>query len=554
MSLPSLLLQSVYCGACFVRKVEGMVWPVLPLAYEGVLVPTLALSAAFACGAKFLKGWSATWGFLPLFFSAACCRAYRAVKGSHVKPAGRCSREEHEKRKLEVSRAVSESSGPLRMFKGTPSNTFRPQQIGARMEAKSRLDLSQFVHILEVNSEALWCDIEASATFETFLAGTMPHGVIPLVVPELRTITVGGAVVGIGVESSSFRHGFFHEGLLEADILVASGDVLTVRPEGEHKELFKAIPNSLGSFGYLLRLRMRVQRCEPAVEITKRCFDSTQALVDGLGEASKSDADFVDGVALSDTGGVLITAKFAANIPSTKLKRYGMWPMFYPSILHEGSEYMSTERYIWRWDADWFWVTQIFPGLSWRWLRTLCGEAMLRSDVYKHFNDLMIKNVLEPFKLNKDEELIIQDIEIPLDKATDWICNFLKVVPSAKIGKIKLQRSQSPTPTVPIWLCPVKSSGCPLMPMDAGRLYVNFGFWDALEGPETKGGMAKGRINRELEKLCTQLGGIKTLYSSVYLSEDEFYQQYGGEVYKKIKRTYDPNHRLRGWYERLTKA
>jgi hypothetical protein len=40
------------------------------------------------------------------------------------------------------------------------------------------------------------------------------------VVPELKTITVGGTIVGIGIESSSFKHGFVHEGLLEADVLV----------------------------------------------------------------------------------------------------------------------------------------------------------------------------------------------------------------------------------------------------------------------------------------------------------------------------------------------
>merc|ERR1719401_1881677 len=120
------------------------------------------------------------------------------------------------------------------MFKATASNTFRPQQIKDREASGARLDLSGFVHVLEVNRKELWCDIEASATFETFVDAALAENCAPLVVPELRTITVGGAIVGIGVESSSFRHGFFHEGLMEADILLASGDVVTVSAEGEH--------------------------------------------------------------------------------------------------------------------------------------------------------------------------------------------------------------------------------------------------------------------------------------------------------------------------------
>jgi len=266
------------------------------------------------------------------------------------------------------------------------------------------------------------------------------------------------------------------------------------------------------------------------------------------------DNDYVDGVALGDLGGMVITVKFVpAPPPGAKVQRYGVWPQFYPTLVHEGVEYMETMDYLWRWDTDWFWCTQIFPGLTWRVVRWLCGPQMLRSDVYKAFNDAVIKNVLEPFGMNKDEELVIQDIDIPLETSAEWIRQFLRVVPSARIGKIKLTRPGLPT-SVPIWLCPLKGTESPLMPMRGGQLYINFGFWDALEGPETKGGMKAGTINRALEQLCKDLGGKKTLYSAAYFSEEEFYEQYNGDAYKRVKSKYDPNTRLRGWYERLMKA
>jgi len=409
--------------------------------------------------------------------------------------------------------------------------------------------------VLEINMQELWCDIEACATFETFTDEMLKVGLAPLVVPELRTITVGGAIVGIGVESSSFKHGFFHEGLLEADILLASGDVITVRPEGEHAELFRTIPNSLGSFGYLLRLRMRVQKAGPLVRLEKIWCDSPGALIEGLkNNCLRSDLDYVDAVALGEQGGMLMLGSYAKQAPSdNKVKYYGLWPQFYPSIVEEGVDFITTEDYIWRWDADWFWCTQIFPGLNFWIIRWLCGPHLLRSDTYKAFNDVMIKNVLEPFGLNKNEELVIQDIEIPVDQAENYISEFLRVCPSGRIGKIKLRRKGLPI-TVPIWLCPVKGTGFPLMPMAKDALYINFGFWDALEGAETKGGIAAGRVNRALEDLTTTLGGKKTLYSNAYFSEEEFYRLYNGEAYKKVKELYDPTGRLRGWYERLAKS
>ena len=49
----------------------------------------------------------------------------------------------------------------------------------------------------------------------------------PLVVPQLKTITVGGAVTGLGIESASFRNGLPHESVLEMDMLTGSGEIVT---------------------------------------------------------------------------------------------------------------------------------------------------------------------------------------------------------------------------------------------------------------------------------------------------------------------------------------
>lgn len=530
-----------------------MVFPVLPLVIEDVFLRALLLSSAVTVYLRW-QGWS-SFVWVPIFlFLGILCRIYRAFKGPFTSLGGRCSREDYASRVEEV-KEVAKQPGPLRMFKKTASNTFRPAQIASRDSNKKKLDLSSFVHVLEVNVEELWCDIEASATFETYVSETLPLGVAPLVVPELRTITVGGAIVGIGIESSSFKHGFHHESLLEADVLLASGEVVTVRPDNEHAALFRALPNSLGSFGYLLRLRLRVQRSKPLVRLQKRWASSPEALIAGLeSECKKPEHDYVDGVALSDHGGMIITAQFAKDVPhGTAVQKYGMWPIFYKSLLVEGEEYMSLEDYIWRWDSDWFWCTQIFPGLSSRIVRWLCGPHMLRSDIYKLFNDAVISYVSGPLRLTKNEELVIQDIDIPAENSAKYIREFLRVVPSVRIGKIKLTRPGLPK-AVPMWICPVKGTACPLMPQKAGHLYMNFGFWDALEGKETKGGNSTGRINRALEQLTHELDGRKTLYSNCFFSEEEFYDRYGGDEYKRMKSKYDPDHRLRGWYERLMKS
>ena len=93
-------------------------------------------------------------------------------------------------------------------------------------------------------------------TYEHLVDATLPHGLIPLVVPQLRTITLGGAVTGLGIESTSFRSGLPHESVLEMDVLTGAGEVVTTKPGDD---LFDAFPNSYGSLGYATRLRIELE-------------------------------------------------------------------------------------------------------------------------------------------------------------------------------------------------------------------------------------------------------------------------------------------------------
>ena len=58
-------------------------------------------------------------------------------------------------------------------------------------------------------------------TYEKLVAATLPEKLMPAVVPQLKTITLGGAVAGLGIESTSFRNGLPHESVVEMDVLTA---------------------------------------------------------------------------------------------------------------------------------------------------------------------------------------------------------------------------------------------------------------------------------------------------------------------------------------------
>ncbi len=110
--------------------------------------------------------------------------------------------------------------------------------------------------VIEVDPVERTAEVQGMCTYEHLVDATLPHGLMPYVVPQLRTITLGGAVSGLGIESTSFRNGFPHESVLEMDIFTGAGEVVTTRP-GE--DLFDTFPNSYGSLGYATRLRIALE-------------------------------------------------------------------------------------------------------------------------------------------------------------------------------------------------------------------------------------------------------------------------------------------------------
>jgi FAD/FMN-containing dehydrogenase len=79
---------------------------------------------------------------------------------------------------------------------------------------------------------------------------------------------------------------------------------------------------------------------------------------------------------------------------------------------------------------------------------------------------------------------------------------------------------------------------------------VNAGFWATVPlGP----GEPDGTHNRLIESKVTELGGHKSLYSTSYFDEDEFWVAYDGETYRQLKDTYDPDGRLPDLYSKVVR-
>jgi FAD/FMN-containing dehydrogenase len=437
--------------------------------------------------------------------------------------------------RLESSYRAIPAGSPVRLAKRT-SNLFRPRaSTGA-----PGLDVSGLTGVLEVNPAGRTAEVAGMCTYEDLVAATLPHGLTPLVVPQLKTITLGGAVSGLGIEAASFRNGLPHESVLELDVLTGAGEIITTGPGDE---LFAGFPNSYGTLGYAIRLRIELEPVRSHVALRHVRFDDLDELCTAVARIKATrqwdgeDVDYLDGVMFAPAESYLTLGR-RTDYDGPASDYTGM-QIYYRSIRRRRRDVLTTHDYLWRWDTDWFWCSGGL-GAQHPLIRALWPARLRRSDVYWKIvalaNRIDLENRFEVWRGRPRRERVIQDVEIPLERTAEFLRWFAQHVPIE-----------------PVWLCPLQLRGerpWPLYPLEPGRDYVNVGFWSSV--PIAPGG-TDGDTNRAIEHQVDALGGHKSLYSNSFYSRAEFDARYGGEHYAVLKQRYDPDRRLLDLYAKAVR-
>ncbi|GAB2928173.1 FAD-binding oxidoreductase [Rhodococcus aerolatus] len=449
--------------------------------------------------------------------------------------------------RLVASYRAIPADATVRLAKKT-SNLFRARAASTA----PGLDVSGLGEVIAVDVANRTADVGGTCTYEDLVAATVPLGLSPLVVPQLKTITLGGAVTGLGIESTSFRNGLPHESVLELDVLTGAGEVVTATRDNEHADLFRGFPNSYGTLGYATRLRIELEPVDPYVALRHLRFsdlDALQATMGRIVETHEHDGeavDYLDGVVFSADESYLTLGRRTAE--PGPVSDYTGRDVYYRSLQRRSRDRLTTADYLWRWDTDWFWCSRAF-GAQHPVVRRLWPKRLLRSSFYwklialDHRFD--VADRLEARKGNPPRERVVQDVEVPLDRTADFVRWFLDTVPIE-----------------PVWLCPLQlrdETGAltpdgerpwPLYPLQARRAYVNVGFWSSV--PRVPG-QAEGATNRLVEETVTRFEGHKSLYSDAFYSPEEFAELYGGERLDTLKRRYDPRSRLLDLYSKAVR-
>jgi FAD/FMN-containing dehydrogenase len=428
---------------------------------------------------------------------------------------------------------------PVRLAKKT-SNLFRYRAAATG----HRLDATAFDHVICVDPDTMTAHVGGMTTYEDLVAATLRHRLMPMVVPELKTITLGGAVSGLGVESTSLRNGLPHESVLAMEILTGDGRVVTATKDNEHAALYRGFPNSYGTLGYTLSLTIELEPVRPYVHLRHfrftnpaECFEAISRVA-AEGSYAGHRADFIDGTTFGPDELYLTVGAFSDVAPW--LSDYTRGRIYYQSIQGPKEDFLTIADYLWRWDTDWFWCSRAF-GVQRPAVRALWPRRYRRSDVYRKLVALdrkyRVTSQLAERQGRPQREMVVQDVEIPVEQSATFLTYFL-----AEVGM------------TPVWLCPLRLRGdqaWPLYPMRPGQVYVNFGFWGMVSLPP---GSGDGYFNRRIEDKVAELGGHKGLYSTSFYSREEFWARYNGPAYAQLKQEYDPQGRLADLYDKCVRG
>ena len=413
------------------------------------------------------------------------------------------------------------------------------------------IDVSQLNHILSIDEENLRCIIEPGITFDNLCQHLLPLGLLPLVIPEFKNITVGGAIQGLGVESSSFKYGLFEDSVISVDVVVGNGEIIQATSSSS-SDLFFAMFGSYGTMGVLVKVEIQLMRAMPNLKITYTPIFGDNVLNKIAGGhhwwCVKKDQnggnvgyDFCEAILYRENYAVLIRASFEAYIngDSSGIKNFvrktlgsialwwkdpshwrfwwGRW--FYQhagnnencSSSEEWSEVVPTLDYLFRHDRGIFWCAEV------RGVGTSLFERLINGWYWSSANAYKAEHLSN---VNNDFHRIVQDIAIPLSKQR--LKRFLKMLDTS----LKVY---------PLWLCPIQNicrhSSQKIFSLptkhDDEEWYVNVGIYGA---PTSWNGrpfhLSYITAHRALENTTQRLRGRKGLYSTSYYTRDEFNQEY----------------------------
>jgi delta24-sterol reductase len=427
----------------------------------------------------------------------------------------------HEERVHAVVEAVRArpSSQRLTIGKAHPGHT--PHDLGYK-RGRHAVPVDALDQILAIDPESRTAVVEGQVTLRQLCRAAFAVGLMPKVVPEFETFTVAGLVNGLGLETSSHRHGVFPASVRALEVVCGNGDVVEA-DDRHHSELLAHIPGSYGTLGVVTRATLELAQARPFVRSRHHRFSRRRDYVRAFA-AALDEHEFVEGFVLADDDYVLVTGAYSDRVPGldvfAAMKPGNPWYYQHAARLarHGGEDLTPSYEYMFRHQRSLLWVAGIVADLRvfshTRWGREYLDRAVGKQVAARGFKGNMPVELVERCMVNQDMGMTLARLE----EGIEYVQKNLKVAP--------------------LWNCAVGHGAQRPLPFATPRrlsakttqYVVDIGIY----------GEPKRRPYRAFEAMraLQKFVDVPSLWGCCYLTPEELRDAYDFSSYEAVQRRY----------------
>jgi FAD/FMN-containing dehydrogenase len=140
------------------------------------------------------------------------------------------------------------------------------------------LDMKSMGRILEVDPARRTITVEPGAIWRDVVARSYHHGLIPPVLTNNLSVTVGGTLSVAGIGVASFKYGAQTDNVEELEVATVDGAVHRCS-RGQEPELFWGVLSGLGQIGIILKARLRLRPAKPMTRTYDLLYDDARAFM-----------------------------------------------------------------------------------------------------------------------------------------------------------------------------------------------------------------------------------------------------------------------------------
>jgi delta24-sterol reductase len=383
--------------------------------------------------------------------------------------------------------------------------------------------------ILEIDEERRTVRVEPLASMGQISRSLISRGWILPVVPELDDLTVGGLIMGFGVETSSHKYGLFQYICESFEIVTAEGKRLRCSAS-ENAELYHLVPWSHGTLGFLVAAELRIIPARQYVRLHYLPVHGLNKMVEVFERECRDTEhnDFVEGLVYSRDRAVIMRGALTDAVGSDgPVNPIGRWyqPWFYKHVEiyleagREGVEYIPLRHYLHRHTRSYFWtMEEIIPFGNHPLFRWLLGWALPpRIELLKYTET-------ETTRRLREKHHVVQDMLMPMRHL-----------------KESLEYFDEHFELYPLWLSPMAVYGNdrylgflhPFRDEDGtvDEMYVDIGAYGTPRKKDFDGRTALPL----LERFVIEKGGYQALYAKTLLSREDFRAMFDHGDYDRLR-------------------